>query len=222
MATDVPRRRIRFAAGDLPEQLAAFAARWPDAVAGAGGDAFVAPGGIARLRLPFVVAAAVAGEPASAYAARAAAGPEPGLQVVLLLRAGAMALGGWLDGELIAHKAMRKYVVRGQGHAQPTHRRTKGKSRYGARLRLQNWRRLLTATSERLHELWQQSGPPRRVFWSAPVRVWVDLLAAAPPPPFGRDDPALRRLPLHVHRPDFAELQRVRGWLEHGELELPA
>jgi hypothetical protein len=42
-----------------------------------------------------------------------------------------------------------------------------------------------------------------------------------PPPPFARDDPALQRLPLHVHRPDFDELLRVRVWLEHGCLELP-
>ena len=58
--------------------------------------------------------------------------------VLLLLQAGAMAIGQWDVDELMYHKAIRRYVVRGHGRAQPLHARTKGKSRYGARLRLQN------------------------------------------------------------------------------------
>jgi len=29
-------------------------------------------------------------------------------------------------------------------------------------------------------------------------------------------------VPMHVHRPDHAELLRVRSWLARGRLELPA
>ncbi len=209
---------MRFHWRDLPEQMAAFAERWPSAVADRRGHAFVAPAG-AVLHLPLVTPRAAPGATIGAHGARLDA--ELGTQVVLLLRAGAVALGCWVDDACVAHKALRKYVVRGHGRAQPTHLRTRGKSRYGARLRLQNWRRLLAETNARLHEFWQQFGPPARVFWSAPVRAWADLLAAEPRPPFARDAVELERLPLHVHRPDFDELRRVRTWLEHGRLELP-
>ncbi len=219
MQPDDRGRSVRYPWRDLPEQLAAFAERWPSAVADARGHGFVVPAVAARLLLPLVVTRPRPGERIDGYAERLA--PELGLQVVLLVRAGAVALGGWLDDELIVHKALRKYVVRGNGRAQATYQKTRGKSRYGSRLRLQNWRALLTETNERLRELWQAHGPPQRVFWSAPVRVWVDLHAASPPPPFPREAERLQRLPVHVHRPDFEELCRVRSWLEHGRLELP-
>ncbi|MBL9078199.1 MAG: hypothetical protein JNL08_11885 [Planctomycetes bacterium] len=220
MAADPALRRVRFPCDELAEQLAAFAERWPAATADAAGRAFVAPDGVASLRPPAVAPRPSPGERVRLYADRLV--PPHGVELVLLLRAGAMALGCWVDGELVAHKALRKYVVRGHGHAQPTHLKTRGKSRYGARLRLQNWRRLLGETNARLHELWRDHGPPSRLFRSAPVRVWADLLAADPAPPFAADDACLERLPLHVHRPDHAELLRVRGWLEHGELVLGA
>lgn len=218
MSTDPLRRTVRFPFRELPEQLQAFAARWPTAVADRRGHGFAAPADAAHLYLPLVATRPRVGEPVGAYSARLEAAL--GVQVVLLVRAGAVALGCWEGDELVEHKAMRKYVVRGHGRAQATHLKTRGKSRYGSRLRLQNWRRLLGECNERLAEVWQRCGEPDRVFWSAPVRVWADLLAAEPAPPFAREATALQRLPLHVHRPDFDELLRVRGWLEHGRLVL--
>lgn len=219
MQPDPSRRGVRFHWRDLSEQLQAFAERWPAAVADARGHGFVVAATPARLDVPLVATRPAPGERIDAYAARLEA--EPGLQVVLLVRAGAVALGCWQGDELVAHKALRKYVVRGNGRAQPTHLKTRGKSRYGSRLRLQNWHRLLAETNERLRDLWQQFGEPSRVFWSAPVRVWADVLAEEPRPPFPRDAAQLQRIPLHVHRPDFDELRRVRTWLEHGRLVLP-
>jgi hypothetical protein len=141
--------------------------------------------------------------------------------VVLLLQAGAMAVGYWDGDELLHHKAQKRYVVRGSGRAQPLHAKTRGKSRYGSRLRLQNWKRLLAETNERLRRWWDELGAPERVFHAVPVRAWADLLAGDPPPPFAAHDGCLQRVPMHVHVPDFAELRRVRGWLAHGRLELP-
>lgn len=219
--TDLPNvRSVHFARRDLPEQLEAFATRWPDALAGADGRSFTVLGSIARLTVPLSAARPTPGESLADYALRA---PErSAAQVVVLLRAGAAALGYWNGEDLIAHKALRKYVVRGHGRAQPTYAKTRGSSRYGARLRLQNWRRLLGETNERLVAWWREFGPPERVFHSAPVRVWPELLGAEPPPPFGFEAGSTERLPLHVHRPDHAELLRVRGWIEHGRVDLPA
>lgn len=208
----------RFALADLPEQVDAFRQRWPSARADRRGLAFAgAPG--ARLRLPLLAPRAAAGEALADYAARLPGPVER--SVLLLLQAGAMAIGYWDGDELLRHKAIRRYVVRGHGKAQPLHRKTRGKSRYGARLRLQNWKRLLGETNERLQDCWREFGAPERVFVAVPVRTLPELLAADPAPPFARDDGRLQRVPMHVHRPDFAELQRVRRWLGVGRLELP-
>jgi len=210
---------IRFPLADLAEQVEAFAARWPDARADANGVCFAAAGGEARLRVPLAGPRVRPAERVGDYVARLPGPVEQ--QAVLLLRAGAMAIGWWRGDELLHHKAQRRYVVRGHGKAQPLHGKTRGRSRYGARLRMQNWKRLLGETNERLRAWWRELGAADRVFHAVPVRAFSDLLAADPPPPFARGDAALQRVPMHVHRPDFEELLRVRGWLCHGRLELP-
>jgi hypothetical protein len=211
-------RSLRFPLLDLAEQLDAFASRWPAARADRRGLVFAADG--ASLRVPLLAPRVVPDEPIAAYAARV---PGPSERhVLLLLRAGAMAVGCWHGADLLHHKAIRRYVVRGHGKAQSLHAKTRGRSRYGARLRLQNWRRLLGETNERLAAYRDEHGEPERIFVAVPVRVWSELLAAEPPPPFASGDPRLQRVPMHVHRPDFAELMRVHRWLGEGRLELPA
>ncbi|MCU0864915.1 MAG: hypothetical protein MUC36_14085 [Planctomycetes bacterium] len=217
MSTPRP-RVIRFPRADLAEQLEAFACRWPQARADRRGLVFQGEPG-ARLRVPLTAPRVQPGESVAAYAARLPGPSER--QLLLLLQAGAMAIGWWDGDELVQHKAVRRYVVRGSGRAQPLHSKTRGKSRYGSRLRLQNWKRLLVETNQRLRTWYEQFGAPERLFVSVPVRAFADLLAAEPPPPFGRDDACLQRVPMHVHRPDFAELQRVHRWLASGRLELP-
>lgn len=209
---------MRFALADLGEQVEAFLQRWPEAVADRRGQSFRgAPG--ALLRVPLLAPRVGPGESLRAYSARLPGSVER--SVLLLLRAGAMAVGYWDGDELLHHKAVRRYVVRGHGKAQSLHAKTKGRSRYGARLRLQNWRRLLGETNERLRDYWHDYGAPERVFVAAPVRVLADLAAAEPLPPWGDDGGFVQRVPMHVHRPDHEELLRVRRWLGLGRLELP-
>ena len=216
--TEGPRRQeVRFPLADLPAQIEAFSVRWPAARADRAGATFVGEG--AALHVPLLAPRLSPGEAIADYRARLPGAPETA--VVLLLQAGAMAFGCWRGVELLRHKAVRKYVVRGHGRAQPLHLKTAGKSRQGSRLRLQNWQRLLVETNERLRDCWRDLGTPDRVFVAIPVRVWSDLAATDPPPPFARDDARVQRVPIHVHRPDFTELQRVHCWLVHGRLELP-
>ncbi|MFK7739566.1 MAG: hypothetical protein AB8H80_04515 [Planctomycetota bacterium] len=218
-------RRVGFGLEALQEQSEAFWQAFPGARADERGQRFVADAG-ARLHLPLAGSLAVPGEPIGDFHERLG-DDEDGhsgqgtVQMVLLLRAGAMALGVWRDDELIQHKAVRKYVVRGNGKAQGTHLKTRGKSRYGSRLRLQNWKSLLVDTCERWRDLAEQHGPIDRVLYSAPVRVWSELFACEPEPPLTRDAESLVRIPLHVHRPDHEELLRVRRLLRRGVLELP-
>lgn len=144
---------------------------------------------------------------------------DPGTWLVVLLRAGSASLGLFERDTCVAHKVFRRYVVRGHGKAQPAHAKTKGKSRYGSRLRLQNAKRLLEEVNERLTD-WVATAPAlAAVHWSCPVRQWPELFAATPPPPFPRDDPRLRRIAMHVHEPDHDELLRVARSLSRGRVE---
>ncbi len=215
-------RRARFGWRDTIEQLEAFADRFGNVGADARGRSFAAgaqPLG-PRLVLPFLLPPPRPGELALDYAARVPS--RIGRHCVLLLQAGAMALGYWDEDDLVRHKAQKRYVVRGNGKAQPLHRARKGKSRYGSRLRLQNWQRLLRDVNERLVDWWEELGEPEQTFASVPVRSWSPLYAIDPPPPFRRDDRRLRHVPRHVHVPDHGELLAVQRWLGHGRLELPA
>jgi len=139
----------------------------------------------------------------------------PGTYVIVLVQAGASAMGWFEDEACLAHKALKRYVSRGKGRAQLLHLKTKGKSRYGSRLRLQNAARQIVETSTRLNGWWEELGKPERVFGSIPVRTWPVLLAAVPPPPFVKDD--VIRVRHHVHVPNHAELMRVQRLLLHGE-----
>ena len=142
----------------------------------------------------------------------------PGIHAIALVRAGATSLGVWDDDELLAHKAFKRYVVRGNGKAQQTHLSTKGKSRYGSRLRLQNARRQLEETNERLVDWAESYGPFRFVLAGGPRRLWSDLRATKPDQPF--DEAAISWLPFHTHTPTHEELLRVRRKVVRGRIEI--
>ena len=142
----------------------------------------------------------------------------PGRHAVLLLQAGAAALGLFDQDELLDHKAFKRYVVRGKGRAQPSHLKTRGKSRMGSRIRLRNAERLLEEVSERLGRWWGQVPEPRCLFVSCPVRLWADLGSVDPRPPVHGDDPRRVRIPFDVHVPNHAELLRVHRSLRRGRL----
>lgn len=145
-----------------------------------------------------------------------------GRQLVLLMRAGACALGLWQQDELVHHKVFKAYVVRGNGRAQATYAKTRGKSRGGARLRLRNARNLLDSVVGRLRDL---AGPPGtfdHLAWSCPVRLWADLCAVTPPMPAATTQ---QKIPWHVREPSFEALLRTRnrlasGWMRVGPVAL--
>ena len=143
----------------------------------------------------------------------------PGSHTLLLIQAGSTAIGVWDDDELLRHKVIKKYVVRGSGRAQPAHLKTKGKSRYGSRLRLQNAKNQLVETNEKLIDYELDLGQSDRIYFSVPVRTWPELFRTTPPPPFKAEDARLHKIPLDVHVPNFEELERVRAWLARGRVE---
>jgi len=143
---------------------------------------------------------------------------EPGRHTVILMQAGAVSLGLFEAGESIATKTLKRYVVRGKGRAQPTHLATKGKSRYGSRLRLQNAKLLLEETNEKLLEWHANHGPSEQVYYNAPVRLWPSLFEATPAPPFDRDDHPIK-IPRDLPKPTTEILLRAYKSLCYGRIE---
>lgn len=144
---------------------------------------------------------------------------EPKHHSVILMQAGAVSLGRFEGARPLVTKSLRRYVVRGKGRAQPLHLKTKGKSRYGSRLRLANARRLLVETNEKLIEWEEEFGPPDHIYYSCPVRLWPSLFEASPAPPFEKSGP-LFRIPLDLPRPKVDVLLRAYRSLEYGRIEV--
>ncbi len=143
---------------------------------------------------------------------------EPSLHSVILMQAGAVTLGRFEGARPLAKKSLRRYVVRGKGRAQPLHLKTKGKSRYGSRLRLANARKLLIETNEKLIEWEKTFGPADRIYFSCPVRLWPSLFETSPAPPFEKSGP-LVRIPLDLPRPTVHVLLRTYRSFEYGRIE---
>lgn len=141
----------------------------------------------------------------------------PGLQIVLLMQAGASSLAIFEACEALRTKTIKRYVVRGKGRAQPTHLSTKGKSRYGSRLRLQNAKLLLEETSERLHDWYDEYGEPEQIYYNCPVRLWADFFQTKPAPPFAKGEPTLK-IPLDLPVPTTEVLLRTYRKMSFGSL----
>ena len=144
--------------------------------------------------------------------------------LILLYQAGACAAGVSSEGKLHEHKVMKKYVVRGTGRAQPTHLKTRGKSRYGSRLRLRNAVLLREQVLDKLDSWAETRGAFRTVAYSCPPTLRTGLLPTRsrrsdPPPAYLHPAAELIRIPLDVRIPSFEELRRVHRALLHGTLE---
>lgn len=170
----------------------------------------------AALRPPLVVAGV--GSLPSPQDAVASAREPLGRYGILLFQAGAASLGLFDGLDMLDHKAIKRYVVRGKGRAQPTHLKTRGKSRMGSRMRLRNAERLLGEVSARLRRWWGDDEPPRTLYLSCPVRLFADLCRSEPPPPVTPDDPRCVRIPIDVRVPNHAELLRVQRSITRGRI----
>lgn len=164
--------------------------------------------------VPALLQALRAGEGADEFLERIE-GP-PRTLLVVMIQAGASAMGLWRGDQLLAHKAIKKYVVRGRGRAQPIHLKTKGKSRYGSRLRLRNAAAQLVQGNLKLREWQEMHGSFDDVFLSCPIRTLPVLFETKPPPPFERAKTL--RIPFDVRVPDFGELKRIHRKMSRGRI----
>ena len=137
---------------------------------------------------------------------------------ILLMQAGAAALGFFEEGEVRLHKVIKKYMTRRkQGKAQINYLNTRGKSKAGSRVRLANSVRFFEEINEYLTD-WEEYEPPEKILISCPPRLWGLLFQAKVPAPFPKDDPRIVRIPMDVHIPIHEELLRVNRFSLKGEL----
>ena len=141
--------------------------------------------------------------------------------IVVLIQAGYAALG-YCEGEsLLQHKMIKKYMVRqSQGKSQLSYKKTKGKSRLGSRIRLQNSVAFFEEINRALTE-WRVVSRCDSILIALPVALTHPFYSADVPPPFEKKDPRIRKIPLNVRRPSFKELRHIHWEVTHGRLSRP-
>ena len=146
--------------------------------------------------------------------------PKPYL--LILIQAGYASLGYFEEGEVKYHKAITAYMVRKkQGKSQIKHLNSKGKSRLGSRIRLQNTVWFFEQINLKLKEWHQKSNifdKIERIGQSGSPDLWHLFYNSKEKAPFQKNDSRLRKIPLTVHTPNFEELQRVNEYVNNGKL----
>ncbi len=139
--------------------------------------------------------------------------------LILLMQAGQAALAHLEDGEMVNHKVIRKYMVRAkQGKAQHKHLQTRGKSRLGSRIRLQQTGQFFEEINQKLID-WELDRI-EQIFVQSSIPLWNKLFESKVPVPFEKRDPRIRKIPLDLPQPNFEVLREVQAFLEKGEVRL--
>ncbi len=130
---------------------------------------------------------------------------------LVLIRAGQASTGYVHNGELMDHKVFRAYMVRKkQGKSQIKHLKTKGKSRAGSRIRLEETTRFFEEINERLSFYGQNHSIDH---WgiSCGKTLWPYFFASETPPPFSSKAENLIQLPYHIDQASYQELKQVNS-----------
>ncbi|MEM7370655.1 MAG: hypothetical protein AAF587_18730 [Bacteroidota bacterium] len=137
--------------------------------------------------------------------------------LLALIQMGASALGYFEEGEVVVHKAIKKYMKRHKrGKAQISYLNTRGKSKAGSRIRLANTIRFFEEINERLTE-WEEDYLPERIIYSCTPQLWGLLFQSKVSPPFEKKDPRLVKVPKDVGVPTFEELLAINEFVLKGE-----
>uniref|UniRef100_UPI00404731B5 hypothetical protein n=1 Tax=Algoriphagus sp. TaxID=1872435 RepID=UPI00404731B5 len=137
-----------------------------------------------------------------------------------LVRAGQAAVGYFHQGILLDHKVFRGYLVRQkQGMSQFKYLKTKGKSRAGSRIRLEETQLFFKEINERL-QVYANQYPLN--FWGlgCAKTMWPLLFDAEVKPPFSSKSHELIELPYPFVKASFEELQKLEHRLTQFHLLL--
>ena len=137
-----------------------------------------------------------------------------------LVRAGQASLGYFHQGKLLDHKVIRGYLVRQkQGKSQFKYLKTKGKSRAGSRIRLEETLVFFKEINERLQVYAKQY--PLNFWWLGCAKtMWPLLFDGEVKPPFTSKSPELIELPYPFAKGSYEELQELELRLQQFHLLL--
>ena len=137
-----------------------------------------------------------------------------------LVRAGQASLGYFHQGKLLDHKVFRGYLVRQkQGKSQFKYLKTKGKSRAGSRIRLEETLVFFKEINERL-QVYAKQYPLN--FWGlgCTKTMWPLLFDGEVKPPFSSKSAELIELPYPFTKSSYEELQELELRLQQFHLLL--
>ena len=137
-----------------------------------------------------------------------------------LVRAGQASLGYFHQGKLLDHKVFRGYLVRQkQGKSQFKYLKTKGKSRAGSRIRLEETLVFFKEINERL-QVYAKQYPLN--FWGlgCTKTMWPLLFDGEVKPPFSSKSAELIELPYPFTKGSYEELQELELRLQQFHLLL--
>jgi len=140
------------------------------------------------------------------------------IYTLILIQAGAAALGYFVGGELVHHRVIKRYMVRKkQGKSQIKHLKTKGKSRLGSRIRLRNSILFFEGINQTLTE-WDISSQSESILMSVPINLRSHLFGSNVPVPFKKKDPRIKKIPVDIRVPSFKELSHINWLVSRGRL----
>lgn len=139
---------------------------------------------------------------------------------LILVQAGYAALAYAEEGQILKHKAITAYMVRKkQGRAQLNYLKTRGKSRLGSRIRLQNTILFFENIHKKLKE-WGKIQNSQRLIYSGTPTLWHLLYESKANQNFEKKDARFIKVPLTVRKPNFTEVRRINAHIKKGCLLL--
>jgi hypothetical protein len=138
---------------------------------------------------------------------------------IVLIQAGAAAIGYYKNSELAKHKVIKKYMIRkSQGTSQIKYLKSKGKSRLGSRIRLKNSALFFEEINKTLTD-WNIVLQSETILLSLPINLIHLLYTANVSVPFEKKDQRVKKIPIDVNVPCLKELGRIHWLVSRGRLE---
>lgn len=139
---------------------------------------------------------------------------------VVAIRSGQAVCAYFHEDELLDHKVFRAYMVRKkQGKSQIKYLNTKGKSRAGSRIRLEETERFFEEINGRL-QYYHSTYPIERWGIACSKTLWPYFFQSEISPPFDQQSSSLWQLPVHFNQASFEEIKALGKVLFQGHLLL--
>ena len=140
--------------------------------------------------------------------------------VLIMIRSGIGTVGFFENFVNERHKVFRAYMVRKKrGKSQIKHLKTKGKSRAGSRVRLQETLDFFDQINERLQEHFKEFRIDR-IGISCSETLIPYFYGGKSETPFDKQDPRIFKIPKHIQHPTYEALLEVNSFLLKAEIKM--